>query len=147
MSWVHENAVPYLLSDLPVERVQVMWELAYAPKLPTTWVSTTIRAMFFLIMGGGWALWAFEHFDAGDTHPAVWVLAMSVVIGLPLLGLTAKIEQYYCHAIWGIGFQRAFRWWLNRQEPEVIESFNQMTTQMAIRGTAVRNAMEGIIDE
>lgn len=120
-----------------------MFELGGERKLPTTLMSFIIRAAIFLAASAGWAMWAFQRFNPTEgTDPFVWVLAVSACIALPMLWLTNRIEQYYCHAIWGIGFGRAVNYWLSTQPEEVKQSFIHMGRMTSVENSAVRQAMD-----
>ena len=97
-----------------------MFELMGANRMPSNGFSLFIRFLYLAILASGWAMYAFTNFAVtGNTDPFVWVVAVTVVIGVPAFVVSARIEQYWLHAVWGLGIGRAVDYFL-RRNPSLI---------------------------
>jgi hypothetical protein len=92
-----------------------MLELLGVKRMSSNGFSLLIRFLYLAIMASGWGMYAFTNFAvSGDTDPFVWVVAVSLVVGVPAFIVSARIEQYWLYAVWGLGVGRAVEYFLYR---------------------------------
>lgn len=102
-----------------------MFELFGQRGMPSNVISLSIRLVYMFILVSGWAAYAFTILaPVEQEYPFLWGTAIFALAGLPAFVISGRIEQYWLHAVWGLGFAKAWKYFMD-QYPEAKDKWHE----------------------